>query len=432
MKKIAKIKIYHYTKKFLKNIKMKIAYFDYWTGGIDNFTPIHNKLISDGHEVILMHIGSFNDNDVVEEEIKKDIICRDISYYKTIFIINMLKIEKPDVLLTLNTSYIIDRAVIMACKKLKIRTVFMMHGIKSFGDEGVDELIPSLRRSYNGKRKKIGKIPKYLKYVIPNYIKSAWNYNPEKIIKLKFLYVLSKYYNDFAKSMLYPPVAEELLADKCLIYTAQDKAYYQKLGYSNSSIKVVGNSKYDEIIRREKHNKKIKNNFEINIMKLSPYALYLDEALPEQNDMYGITKIIRNKTINEISHALKKRGINLIVKLHPASEIENFNIDKNIPIFNEHLDDLIYNSKFCISSSSTTIYNCAIFRKPVFSPRWGPYNNMPTWFIRKQVAKPWQDLNEELKIDINNSKYDSFCAEFIGGADGCASDRIIESLTASN
>ena len=118
---------------------MKIAYFDYWTEGIQNFVPFDSMLRKRGHETLLLHIGSFNAVHS-KEEVVNGIKCRDISYYNTKMIYKMIEQEKPDIIITLNTTKLLDRVITMSCRKLKIKSIYLMHGMRDFGSSN-DQLV---------------------------------------------------------------------------------------------------------------------------------------------------------------------------------------------------------------------------------------------------------------------------------------------------
>ena len=62
----------------------KIIFFDSWTKGIHNFSPIANELSKLGWQCLLVHRGSW-EHDVgrpLEEEIE-GVLVRDIKYCKT-------------------------------------------------------------------------------------------------------------------------------------------------------------------------------------------------------------------------------------------------------------------------------------------------------------------------------------------------------------
>ena len=142
---------------------MKIAFFDYWTKGIHNFVPLNNRLISRGHETLLFHIGSFNVAHPKEVHVE-GILCRDISYYDTKFIYLALKQIHPDIIISLNTTYILDRTMVLACRSLGIKTFFIMHGDRPIGNE-IDVMIKSIPYSL---MRKLKKAAKYASIIIPN------------------------------------------------------------------------------------------------------------------------------------------------------------------------------------------------------------------------------------------------------------------------
>lgn len=394
---------------------MKIAYIDYWTEGIHNFVPFEAELRKRGHETILLHLGSFYSFHL-KEEVVKGIHCRDISFYETKLIYKMLEQEKPDIIITLNTTKMLDRVITMSCRVLKIKSVYLMHGIRDLGDAN-DQLVALMEQSYNSFLKKIKKAGKYFKIVIPNYLYTLAKYKPINIINFRFLKVIYSYFKNPGKAFYFPDYRDELFNDLCLVYSANEGKYYERLGYGKQNIKIVGNPKNDllcEMIRN--------NRFTIDMLpekvhdlvkEGKKYAVYLEESFPEQNETGGFTANVRNKFIMECAERLKKDNLKLIVKLHPTTEEKNINVSHdNCLIEKNHLDPLIYFSEFCICSLSTTINNCVLMNKPVLMPRWCAAS-LPTFFVDVGVSYCWNSRDGELNISIDRDAREKYIKNYI-------------------
>ena len=389
---------------------MKIVYFDYWTNGIRNFIPINKTLTNAGHKTMLFHIGSFRNQQCDKEYITDGILCRDIKYYKTKFLFNALKKINPDVIVTLNTTYILDRALVLACKKLNIKTIFMMHGDRSIGNE----INTTINSSNYSLKSKILKSKKYLFTVIPNYIYSSWHYNKWNIIMMKPIKVIWKTFKNPSLANFYPPFSNEIIHDKCLVYANKYISYYEKLGYNKSQIKVVGNSQYDKLFQL------IKESFPFNLMTNNvlnkflvsgnKYALYLEDSIQEQENLrngIGWSYQFLGEHLESIANRLKKDNITLVVKLHPNTDltkIPKFNSD--IIFAESDLEYLINYSVFCIGQYSTTINVAVILNKPILIPFWGKCKMLPNHTVKHNVSNLWLKLEDEfdLSIDLKSRK----------------------------
>jgi hypothetical protein len=410
---------------------MKIAYFDYWTAGIQNFKLIDLKLNELGHETLLLHVGSFN-SPHLKEEIVDGIKCRDISFFGTRMIYKMLENERPDILITLNTTSILDRAVTLSCRHLKIATIYLMHGHRNFGDSNAD-VVRLFENSYNSFIKKIKRIPKYLSIVIPNYVFALYRYNSSNIINLRFLKVIYAYFKNPGKSLYYPEYTDELIQDKCLVYSKNEGKYYQQLNYHKSNIHVVGNPKSDSLLDMIVNCKFTPDMLPHSVRELlsnkKKYALFLEEAIPEQNNIGGYTAEVREQFIFEIAKRLEEEKLKLVVKLHPGTRIESITTrHENLIIEQNHLDSLIYYSEFCITNMSTTINHCVLMEKPVLAPKWNAAKNLPSFFSNIGISNCWNSINEPINLAINTRAREEYIEEFITITQPDAVDNIVREI----
>lgn len=412
---------------------MKIAYFDYWTKGIENFAVFDAELKRRGHTTILLHVASFNDPTPPRENVA-GIECRDIHSYGTNLIYRMLEQERPDVLIILSTTKITDRVVTLACRKLRIKTVFLMHGIRDLGTSN-SILVALAEKSYNSTIKKLGRAGKYFRIVIPNYVCSLHNYDPRRVMNLHFLRVIYSYYRNPGRSFYYPEYRDELINDKCLVYSENDRRYYVELGYRPEQVEVVGNPKYDKLHDVLAHGGFQDSALPERVKELhragGRYALYLEEGFPEQDDMGGVTKEVRNRFVAKCAERLQREGITLVVKLHPVTEPDCIDVDHpNVLLERGHLDPLIFFSQYCICSFSTTINNCVLSGKPVVMPQWVGSVGMPSFFVDVGVSNPWPDPDAPIRIEIDVEARRTYLQKYITVTKPEAVSNIVRALNA--
>ena len=411
---------------------MKVAYFDYWTKGYINFKTFDEALKAQGAETVLLHIGSFR-YEHPKEEVIDGITCRDISYYNTKYVYEMLKQEKPDLVVSLNTTYLFDRALVLACRKLGIESVFMMHGIRSFGKEGTAAYLNEVKKAYNPLLRKLAKGKKYIGTVIPNYIYSLRKYDSAKYWNLHFAKVIYSYFKDPGKAFRFPAYADEVLHDRCLIYCKNEIEYYTTLGYQKEQIEIVGSPKFDSLLQELKDGSFGKENLPEEVKPFvegdKPYALILDDPYPEQNQYGGVTNEDRIEYYHKMIDKFKAMGYPTIIKLHPATIEENVKIDREgVLITKKALDHLINNAAFCVSQFSTTINNCVLMGKPIIKQHWGKYNNIIKFYCEIGVSNLWEDFDQEIDLSMNEKARTEFLDTFITVLEPVAKDNIVKSI----
>lgn len=412
---------------------MKIAYFDYWTKGIHHFKPIDVELKKLGHETVLLHIGSFR-APCGKEEVIEGIRCRDVRYYGTDLIFKMLEIEKPDAVITLNNQFLVDRTVVLSCRKLNIKTAFMNHGIINVGSS-MKEVIELSERSFGTFRVRAGRALKNIRRVIPNYLYALARYDAKLLLNMKFIKVILSYLISPGRSIYYPKHPEELVHDKTLIYCNNDIAYYKDAGCGGDSIVVVGNPKHTGLLENIRGNKftveMLPPEVRELVLKGRRYALMLEGSYPELQNYGGITNQYRNEYIHSIAQRLEKENITLVVKLHPGTIRENVDVNHpNAVICGKNLDELINFSYFCISHLSTAVNSCVLLDKPVLHPYWGKFKGIETYFVDLGIANPWRDINDELNIGMNKDARKKYIDEYITVTQPVAVQNIVREVLA--
>ena len=172
--------------------KHKVLFFDSWKGGSHNFVRLVDSFEKANIETLLVHLGSWG-NEVIyekEEEIN-GLKVRDISYYPSRDLRDLLRVEKPDLVLFLSTHTFAHRAIIRYCNSMKIPTVNLYHGFVRVQDvenkEGAYKVSKVAYSLFVLKR-----LPKLLTHTLPSYIKALarthaskedWGYFKRNIIE---------------------------------------------------------------------------------------------------------------------------------------------------------------------------------------------------------------------------------------------------------
>lgn len=385
--------------------RKKILFLDTWPKSIPNIIQVKNELDRLGAQVLMVHWWStYNSNNIVEEEEIEGITVRDIKYYNTNLIYKIIQIEKPDAVFSVNSVRIYDRAIVLACRKLKIQCSFLMHGTRAFGGKDPMAYAKLLNDVLANSKERVKRISRFLKYVIPNYLYSLYKNDNGKLFSFRWLKILYSYFKNPGISAYYPIYPEELTYDKALVYSNSEIEYHKKLGYKYENIHVVGCPKYDDFKKRvleknfsrEQLPEKVKKHFKKN----QKYVLFLDDSFPESGNIAGIDNSYRNEILNSIASRFEKDNYKLVVKLHPSGNLGDFDdTHSNIIVEKNNLEELIYYSSLCIVHISTTIDQCLICNKPVFHINWGKFSTLPKNFPESGMSTFWNDLDE--KINYN-------------------------------
>jgi len=387
---------------------MKVLFYDGWTKGIRCFKTIEEELRRLGHETILVHTGSYKE-DVPKEEYIDGLLCRDIKYYKTRHIYKVLKKEKPDVLVSLNTKYIWDRANILACRKLGIKSVFLMHGDFPMGNY-LEEAITAFKPKSKFKNKK-GKAFLYLNKIIPNYLYSILKQKPVRLFNFKTYKIILSYLKDQYQAMMQPIHTADLHHDFCLVYSRKYIDYYiNVVNYPKDRIKVVGKPDYDAFFNRiHKDDFSISKHLPSRVQDIlkdnTKYALYMENGYPEV-DVKGWSDSYRNEHLNAIAERLKKEGYKLVVKLHPHTNINKIVLkdDSVIVVQDADLYALVNFTSLCVVHASTTNEIPIVLNKPIIYPKWGASKNGVDYFKDSEAIEYWYDINDDLPLEFNPEK----------------------------
>lgn len=410
----------------------KILYFDYWTAGIHNFKLFDKELSDSGFETKLIHVGSWKNKNVPPYQKIDEINCFDIGYFDSGLLFNVLKQEAPKVVIMLNASLITDRTVILSCKKLGIKSVYLMHGALT-REEFIEDSIESSNQSF--KTNRLSKSIRHLKGTIPNYFYSVFKYKSSFLLRWYPYGLLIKTFTNPARYINFPPPSFDLSPDLSLVYGNIDKRFYEKLFIgTDSQIKVVGNPTLDRYFQELKE---LANDRDLFLVQNSipldtPYITYIEEGLVEDKVWDNEYRI---KFLMDISRVCTEKDFHLVVKLHPRTtrgkHIDSLLELKGITFIREvNFSKLIYFTSKCISHYSTTLIYPMLLDKPILMPRWGNsrfvqklYNEDEVTFVN--TLEQLGDYLEKDKLEYDRSKY---LHDYVPFTDGKTKERILKCI----
>lgn len=408
---------------YQENGQMKILFFDFWLKGVANFERLVPELNSRGvSDIKMLHVASWESRQDKAVHHHKGFDSYDISYYKTNNLYKVLEKEKPDVLIMLNLFSFVDKALVVFCKLLGIKSVYLSHGILFMPNESYKEEQIQINRNF--KKNIFKNIKKSILLGQYNYFLSTLKSNKTGRY---FSSILGKFRNP-ASMGIRSTYTDEMDADEIIVYYDADKRMLlEKRNFPDHNISVVGNPELDIFVKTpivERGLFMTNNN-----MPDGEYLLYLEDGFV-QNGMMDRDEWCR--LVTELNDICRKNNLYLVIKLHPRTEVNDFAdfFEKRGIIYFKNIDfkNIIHHSKAVTSLLSTTITFALICGKRVVSPRWGSFENLrfhyPDNVIHYSYTK--DDFESFLMSDKESMKNASYIRENIGMVDGKAISRIVD------
>lgn len=374
----------------------KILFIDPIDKGYRNFLRLNGKFNECGYETLLVHTTSFHHPIKDKEYQIEGLKLRDISYYKTKLFRKVIEQEKPSIILMINLSFVLDRAIVNIAKKKNIKIVYLAHGSLTNPSE-FDNARKNLDRKIKGNAKRIFSKKNF--YGLCNYIDSqtAKEKIPAFIKLVKGIAAHPAQYLTLAK------YDRELDVDLMMVYENKDKKLLtEKMNFPKDKIKVVGNPEISEFINLPIQEK---STFISNVgIQTENYVLYLDDGLVA-NKIW--TRDEWYCHLISIANVLQKGQTQLVVKLHPRVNLDEHmaffleNKESIIPIADADFKNLIFHSKLVISHYSSTVIYALLFHKKVIVPKWSENSRALTNKYPDNVVHYCQDINE-FENEINN------------------------------
>lgn len=401
---------------------MKILFFDYWLKGIANFERLVPELQRRGcTDIRMVHVGSWkNPQDGLVHE-HNGFKSYDIQHYHTYSFYKVLKMETPDVVVTMNLYFLMDKAIVVFCKKLGIKVVYMAHGrMLTKSDQFSDYLKKDLKKGLLGKIR-IDTIAYLYNYWLSTFISKK---------PLRFLITLCALVKDPASMTLYSSYTEELAADKLLLFYESDKTEYVcKRNFPDRNMTIVGNPELDGYIQSKIEDKE---DFLRTLgVKSKAYLLYLDDGNVEARTM---GKADWYDMLTVYTEICKRHGLTLVVKLHPrtnqAEHQTYFDSQDIVAVKKVNFRNIVEHAYAVTSLMSTTITMPLISGKRVISPRWGCFTDFDKSYpedVIRYVYTP-EEFERVLISDEPTDRSKKYVKESIGIVDGHAIERIVEEI----
>jgi hypothetical protein len=408
-------------------------YFDYWTVGIKNFKFFDQKLKEKGFSTKLVHLNSWKGIKEPNYQVIQGIDCYDIKHYNTNFIHKVLEQEKPLAVVMLNCSFMTDRTLILSCRKLGIKSVYLTHG-SLIRDEFIEESIKAQNRSL--KKNRLKKAIKHVNGTVLNYLNSIYKFNKSYIFRPHAYKVLIGSFTNPGKYLNFPPPSFDLKPDLAMVYGKLDREFYIKnFLLDPASVKVIGNPELDRYFQELPSLGDNKEQFliENNIPASKPYITYVEEGLVEDKVWENEYRL---QFFQQIIDVCSEAGFHLVIKLHPRTakgpSRPSLDAMKNVTVIAEtNFPKLIYFTEKCISHYSTTLVYPILLNKPILIPRWGQSEKLITLYSDKEVTfiPSLEDLKK--KIVATEFAFDrkDYLEDHVPFTDGKTNERVANYIT---
>lgn len=420
----------------LKHQNAKVAFFNYWTKGIENlFLPIAKFLDTQGIESILIHVGSWRDPTVPSEETIQGLLCRDIRFYGG-SLQRAIEVESPQVVLMVNP-LTADRILTRICRTKGIKSAYLMNGILPTGND-YQQAIHLTNRAFSW-QKRIGKIPKYLQ-ITAQYLKAMRAESYSELVKLSNYYHFFELIRSPGKAIRQPKPHKDVYTDRALVYGKAYRDLFTKvIGYPDDRVVVVGNPNLDQVIKffkRPTAEAEAQTYIEeLGVPQGIQAVAYMEDNFADESfGFWQLSTLIAE--LRAVAYAVKKAGLHLLIKLHPLTEAEpilrTFEHDSQVHVLKKaDLSKLLLGSVATVGHISTTLMIPIIYNRPVLSPIWSPKVNTLEYYLKHGVAKPVSSKEELIKdlqnvvLGFNNAtKRKQFLDNFVTYRDGQSQDRI--------
>lgn len=340
----------------------------------------------------------------------------DFEEYNTNNIIEILKIEKPNVILIFNDYDFIVRGFIPAAKYLNIKSILFFSSIIDDETEKMNKLLIKNRATDIFERRKL--LLKNYQFMLKNY--RNCNYSINNILKI--------IYKDFILSFRYFMPWGQFGSDIILVSGNAWEKKLQKLRVKSTIIK-TGHPAMDKIFEDVKKFKKFdKTSNELTI-------LLMTTPMVEHNLW---TEKIWEKIISDILMKCSNlSNTKIIIKIHPTGErIEKYqkilkDLKLNLEIYQkEDLGQLVASSDIIITYGVSSGTHYGVFlKKPVlvYNPINMTLDEIP--FVREKLATEVKNI-DELPYYIKNASsaekknIENFISKYMYKFDGLSSKRI--------
>jgi len=368
----------------------------------------------------MVHVGSWRDPSVKDEEVVDGLLCRDIRFYGG-DLRRVFATERPNATYVLNVGGAVDRLVNRICRNLNIKTVFLMHGVMPLG-KNIDVEKKRLNQGFSIV-KRLSKVLKYLRIYGLHLGEVARTnffelFNPRTYGHMIYMIVSpGSVYAD-------PWVDKDLYPDLTLLYSeAYRKHFIERMKFNPDSIKVVGNPQLDPVLQlacSPDSKAQISALYaRLGIPGDKPVVVFLVDGLDVALGSFTEEEWLQE--LRDVAEAVRCFGGHLVLKLHPTNNrslVEKaFDSFSHVNILQNEVNlSIVLGSIAVVGHISSALMIPVALNIPVLVPRWSRVYSEFDYYISNNVALPVSSSKELVPLlkEISDNRFfsDSCSTEF--------------------
>ena len=344
----------------------KIIYYNVKSMGLQNYCLL-DKLLKPEYQTMVLHTDSLivpyyaSHIDTSwykskKEQIISGILCKDVSAYNGMKIIDILRIESPDLVVQMNVSHLPNRIITTACKRLGIKIIYMLHGAVGNLSDAQALAAEFTKSNKLNIQLKLKKIPKYIK-LLREYHAASGNITDT-------LHITRQAFSSPFTFIWNPVHHHSLNVDKAFVYSSSDiQSLTEVFGITPKNIMAVGNPRLDQILSEsdKKRNHQSKHS----------QLLYIEGCAIDHKLMSNAQQADILSFLNEMA---RKNGLKFVIRLHPGTNRENFirkfGSEYQYSPTGESLRDSLLRTTITTGLASTALIESIAYRVPTISISW--------------------------------------------------------------
>lgn len=348
----------------------RVLFYDMWTKGIEKFTRVVEPGAADYR---LLHFGSFRGEPAGETRIVDGIPAVEFSLFDGMSLEAIVASFQPDVVVGLNVTAVIDRAMLLTCRKLGVPTVFLQHGAWVDPDQVEEGALDMQQRlPASAYLSRVGKYGLYMKWYLAVRSGGAAALTPWR--------VLARHASSPVFAHQFPTAPDELWPTTALVFSEKDaEMLVDSHELPRERIRVIGNPEADAVLARR--SAPLDDALRAELVRRAgldparPLVTMLEEGWVESHNFRGWTEDVRVARIVEVVDACERGGAQVLVRPHPATDVralEGALASKPGASITRALSlvDAVDVGRAAIAVGTTALETALLLDKPIVAPLW--------------------------------------------------------------
>lgn len=349
---------------------VRILAIDHWTRGVFNFTRLRSHLESQRADLTLLHWGSLRSHGVKRLEHIDGILCIDVRTFEGMNLDQIIAELAPDLVLLLNIHTLLERSVILTCRRMGIPTVYLQHGIMP--DPDVLPFQCESVRVNTRWNEYIRKVPRYFRLLVM-YLRARRYQLDSGFFRVAWAQLRSP-----RLSMFFPKDTVELTPARSLVFYDRDADFLRQThGIARSEICVVGNPELDAAYERlnspivDCDKRRLRRS--VGLAEQGPLLFYPDESFADSH-LYGWNECYASERLEELLDICANAGWQLLIRPRHVAAVGDLSrkVGKHRAAVSRDLSivDAIDISDCVLGTVSSVLENAVVLNRQILVPLW--------------------------------------------------------------